>query len=794
MRNETRSGACCFFRAAAVIWKSILIAMLFSACGFLASAQIAGLNTTIGNLRAHAQPDECFIALGHNLPFTKPPCLFSEPKVNQAYIWAMADSGPEIWFGTVANPQCVTQAVTFPTSTPYQTPSWACEFSQSPYASLLGVLGDFRPPQLFVYNKSTAQLTNVTPPKPVSPSNPLGIDPLLYVTLGIRAAVVAGDYILFAGQALSTTPQMNVFVFRASDHSYLGATTVNGYDSIRQFVVTNGQVYTAVGAGLNGGAVLRYTGTNGSIKFDQIGTLDGPGAYIAVHENRLFVTTWPTGTGSNIAGLFMSPPIPQTGFTAQTPASFTKVWSANDYEPDPVIAVTYAAGALADYDGYLYWGTIHVPWAATGVFLNVYGAPQTENDWIAAIIGTFRTATIFRGWNFGTQPQIDLLYGSSFLPAFAPPASNRPGKWNLVPNNMPANKQLPLLGPPGFGNPYNNYTWSMSVWNNRLWIGTMDWSYLAEQGTAALFAGAQQPIPVDVTQFFALQNFGADLFFFQSSQTPAVPENQSGIGNFTSYGIRNMVSSDKLYLGMANGSNLLATGIGPQGGWELIELQSNPSIGPLTLLTGFSCAPAIITGAGTTTCIATTNLPAGTASVTVGEIPVGPSGVTISAPITFNIAPGQTSGAVQLTVSDVAAPTSLAIIAGLNGGTRVTPLRIDPGTPKITAAVAGKGVQSPGVLWIDVTLTNTGNGNAQPVKVTDLSFQTLTGSGSVTVASPTPALPINAGNLLPGAFTTVRVYLNVPVTVKRFSITESGTVTSLAGTALKFLNGQSVFP
>src|SRR5437588_10626124 len=68
------------------------------------------LPTTNGSLRAKAQPDECFsiFGIGANLPFTKPPCFFSTPKVNQAYIWGITDAGTDLWFGTVANPHCVT--------------------------------------------------------------------------------------------------------------------------------------------------------------------------------------------------------------------------------------------------------------------------------------------------------------------------------------------------------------------------------------------------------------------------------------------------------------------------------------------------------------------------------------------------------------------------------------------------------------------------------------------------------------------------------------------------------------
>lgn len=765
-----------------------------------AEGQVTGLNTTTGILRAKAQADECFSSIGSNLPFTKPPCFFGQPKVNQGYIWAMTEANNEIWFGTVANPQCITEGGLSATApTPYQTPSWVCEFGKSAYAALLPAqFGDFRPSQVFVYNKTTHSLTDLTPKAPVSASNPLGIDPIMYTTLGLRAAVTIGDLVLLAGQALSVTPGLNFLAFRASDHAYLGSVTLPNYDSIRQFTTYNGQVYTAVGKGLNGGSVLKYTGAIGPapctscVQFDVVGDLDGSGAYIAAHQNRLFVSTWPDGQVTSLASLYMSPVVPNTG-GLPTSSSWTKVWDATNYEPDRVIAASYAAGALASFDGYLYWGTMHVPWSATGVFLSVYGAPTTTQDWANAVIGTFRTATIFRGRNFDTIPDVQLLYGSPVLESYTPPFGNIPGKWQLVDNHMPAGKKNPLYGPPGFGNPYNNYTWSMSVWDNRLWIGTMDWGHPAQQGTLAIYSGLNQTVPPEVTAFFGLQVFGADLFFLQSSQSPAVPETLSGVGNYTSYGVRNMVPSSNLFLGMANPSNLLTNPAGPLGGWELIELQKTPGSVPLNLLTGFTCSPNTITGPGSTTCTVTISQPA-TFGLNVGLVPIAPPGVTLNAPLTFPVVPGATSAAVTVTATEPTASTNVLLLAGLNGGSWVAPLTLNPGVPKISGAILAKGLQSPGLEYVDLKLTNTGTGNAQQLTLSQIGLQTLTGTGTVALAVPSPALPIVLSDLAVGASTTVRLYFSLPATVSRFSITESGTVQSASGTIYSFSNAQTVFP
>ncbi|MCU1259223.1 MAG: hypothetical protein JWO80_2108 [Bryobacterales bacterium] len=547
--------------------------------------QIFGLGTTNGFVRAQAQPDECFSSIGHNFPFSKPPCFFSTPKVNQAYIWGMTDAGADIWFGTIANPQCITEGglVSDPSQlVPYQTDSWVCEFGSSPYSPtfLPAIIGDFRPPQIFVYNKSTKSVMNMTPTAPVSSSNPFGLDPLVLTTLGIHAAATIGNLVLLGGESL--LGGINLFAFRADTHEYLGAKNIAGAAyNIRQFTILNGNIYTGVAThGSFGGEILKFTGSispnpcDSCFTFEVVGQLDGQAVYITDYKGRLVVGTWPTGVPGVLASIYMSPLVPTTGgLTAANLSQWTKIWDASMYEPDPVIARAYAMGAMFSYQGYLYWGTLHIPFQATAQAAAAYGQPATDQDSANLVIGTFRTISIFRGRNFDTTPDIDLLYGSSALPAFSP-TGGTPGTWPYVPNNMPPLKRNPLYGPAGFGNPYNTYTWSMNVWNNRLWIGTMDWSYQAQQGTQTVLKALNMPYTTPIQQFFAFQNFGADLYSFATPRSPATLESNSGVGNYTSFGIRNMVSTPgSLFLGMANASNLLTNPFaGPTGGWELIEL------------------------------------------------------------------------------------------------------------------------------------------------------------------------------------------------------------------------------
>jgi len=687
-------------------WIIAAATVLIAAVDRPAAAQpIAGLTTTAGALRAKAAPDECFIAIGFNLPFTKPPCAFGVPKVNQAYVWAMTKTSNAVWFGTTANPQCITQAAlaTDPSQlVPYQTASGVCEFGKSPYVALgilPALLGDFRPPQMFMYDTAKQTLRDVTPQGTPSPTNPTGLDPLVAATRGIRAAATVGNLVIMAGPSL--LGGLNFFFFQADTAQFLGSGTLPGYDNIRQFLNVGDQLYAAVGQTFVGGAVLRWSGSQSAapcstcLAFAVVGQLDGIGAYIAEHHGHIFVTTWPTGKPDSIAGLFRSPRVRPDGLTAADAAGWTKVWSATDYEPDRAIAATYAGGALTSFDGDLYWGTMHVPWNATAVALQAYNyMPATDQEWTDTIVATFRTAVVFRGRRFGPRgrAKIELLYGEPQLSTFRPATADRPAHWEKVDNNMPAGHRVPLYGLSGFNNPYNTYIWSMAVWNKRLWVGTMDWSQPAEQGTEAVFESAGQPIPFNISLFFATQSFGGDLWFFQDRQAPAVAENSGGVGNATSYGVRNMVATAKsLFVGMANASNLLTGPTGPHGGWELIELSPRLTT-PLNLLSRFSCRRADLQDDASsaspsaddnaadptaTTCIVRVTRPAPIGGLTVGVINLSPD-IALDAPLFVTIPAGMKSARFTVHVSDASARAQGYLIAGLNGGTRVTTLEIGP--------------------------------------------------------------------------------------------------------------------
>jgi hypothetical protein len=285
----------------------------------------------------------------------------------------------------------------------------------------------------------------------------------------------------------------------------------------------------------------------------------------------------------------MSPIIPAGGLTSANvgPAGgWTRVWNASNYDPDPLLQTTYGIGAMKFYGGYLYWGTLNPPFVAVQTLFSVYGEPTGSKTIAEYGLLANRTAVLLRGQNFSTgSPSIDLLYGASTLPVFVPPTSTTAGTWTVAPNNVPGGTCTTacgthsLYGTSGFNNIWTDYIWSMAVINSQLYIGTMNWEFLAFAQGSTLTAN----LP------FEPSKFGAALYYFADTSHGATAVSTNGLGNFLNYGVRSIIpySSSMFFLGMANPMNLATTGntnvsgasclvAECRGGWELIEIDPAP--------------------------------------------------------------------------------------------------------------------------------------------------------------------------------------------------------------------------
>lgn len=121
------------------------------------------------------------------------------------------------------------------------------------------------------------------------------------------------------------------------------------------------------------------------------------------------------------------------------------------------------------------------------------------------------------------------------------------------------------------------------------------------------------------------------------------------------------------------------------------------------------------------------------------------------------------------------------------------------GQPRISGTVTAKGLQSQTatqkVIYLDVRLINTGTGHARNLKIASLPVRTLAGAGAVSYNTAlSPSLPITVGDLYVGEAKITRLYFNVPKTVTRFSVTESGTLQNVLGNRFSFSTVQSVMP
>jgi len=531
---------------------------------------------------AKAKPDECFNGVGQPYP-AGPPCAEGQTKVNQAYVWGLTQVGRLIWFGTGANVHCLVSGATLDYVVPTANDNWTCEYGEAQTVkkdpAIPTYLGDMRPPEVWTYDTATHKSVNKSAEiRAKSPEDALRLSH----TVGLRAAGTFGNVVLFGGPALEDT--MNMFAFDATTKAYLGSINFPNYGNIRTFLVAQNALYLGVGIGKNGsagGAVLRWTGsTTDPFSFATVATLPVQAADLTVYGDRIAATSWPAAGATSpqmLAGLWISPNFADgaPGLNPEDAANWKPIWNALQYEPDRVVAATYGGGGIAAFGDYVYWGTMHVPMKSSMASANKY-PPADDAAAKTQMVNTQRAITIWRGKDLGLPTQkIELLYGEKTLPAWDPATST----WLDKSTNW-----TPLYGKSGFGNPFNNYTWRMTVVDNKLFIGTMDWSYLvkdllATAKTAPVNAAAKKALSDPGTWGTPLikpSQFGGDLMMFADNTSAAQAVNTRGLGNYLNYGIRNMIPNGKggLYLGMANPMNLRTntTDAKPEGGWELLEM------------------------------------------------------------------------------------------------------------------------------------------------------------------------------------------------------------------------------
>jgi hypothetical protein len=152
-------------------------------------------------------------------------------------------------------------------------------------------------------------------------------------------------------------------------------------------------------------------------------------------------------------------------------------------------------------------------------------------------------------------------------------------------------------------------------------------------------------------------------------------------------------------------------------------------------------------------------------------------------------ASGVASGAGTGTASITATLNSIA-----SPGFSLTVTAATGGVPNIVAQVTSQSFSSPGVLAVTVTFTDNGTGNASNVTLQTQTLRTLTGTGTVQFDPSSPKIPISLGNLAVGASTALTFYLDVPSTVLRFVMSETGVDQDGGGVSHGFSLAEGVIP
>jgi hypothetical protein len=552
--------------------KKMFLTSLFLVAFFITGTGLAENWVKNAEILASAEPQECYAGLGLRVdpidddPFTCPTeaevvgedglpvTVPVVPYTPQTYVWSLVQSDNNtLWFGTGANVMCTTQGALISEVGAGGYGTSVCEFGESwifeSIPNLPAQYGDWRPPRIYSYDLTTKQKIDRTPYS----------DPLINRCFGLRSAGTHNGVAFLAGGRIGGGVAM--FAYNASTGAYLGSKVFSEYRTIRKWIVVNNQLYTGMGTDYQG-RILKWTGSlTNPFSFIVVGSVTGAIREFAEYtdgagKKRIAVTA---------KGVFLSPAIQGTGLTAQS--RWTQIWNLNQYDPDWVTRSTYVGGGIEFINGWLYFGTMHIPGNASDLHRTCIlqpigttispdlcmGEPQNDAEESALWSGPSRATSVWRIKNAESTSRVtQLLYGEAQLPAYDPETRSFP----LV-DNMGG--YIPLLGKSGFGSSRNGYSWVMEVTDNKLFIGTSDFGSTGADLWRIDATADDVPVPAvsETTSAFKTEF----LLYNNSVNEP--------------YGFRCLIKSTdgtKLYAGMATGVNLGPVEDG--AGFKLLELDS----------------------------------------------------------------------------------------------------------------------------------------------------------------------------------------------------------------------------
>jgi hypothetical protein len=199
---------------------------------------------------------------------------------------------------------------------------------------------------------------------------------------------------------------------------------------------------------------------------------------------------------------------------------------------------------------------------------------------------------------------------------------------------------------------------------------------------------------------------------------------------------------------------------------------------------------------------APTNYPVPTGSINVSDTVTGTSYGTA----TVAKDPDSNDGLASFSTSNIPAGTYtlVAVYGGDNAGqyyngtqsnntvmlTVNTSLGAAPPQPSLAiSAVADP--RNGTTMKVTLTLTNNGTAALKGITLNQVGLRTRAGSGQAMLTSP--LLPFTVGDLAPGAASIVMLQLQVPESVRRLAISESGIFKDYLGTSYAINPGQVIF-
>lgn len=567
---------------------------------------------------------------------------------NASYAWGVAQVEDKIWFGSLNNGWCGWMMKHL------KLPMMVTAFDSEVQACNLVDIA--RPGQLYIYDVGSNETKIINPDEiqnaagqnyaediAKGPTKHLGngvFEGSADKIYGFRSAGAYNGVVFFIGHAnldsQSATEAaegfMRVFAFDSQTQTYLGKADFP-YDSSRRMTVLDHPdgsqaLYTFMGpdtslgqAGTSGTVGLRWVGSKeapfkgGDMHGFEVVTptdfkYEGlPGEFVTTQDERggerLVVSTWahpkaakdPAYQGGN---LLASNPMPEAGFSKSAPMEFTTIFKTEDFDADPVIAKTYEMGAMAMYQGYLYFGSMHV--GHSGGYDKIKAAYPTQFPAVVEgeysktekelAINSWRASSLFRmkmdSFEQPSQFKAELLYGDELQWTFDGT------EWHQKPNRMGLE---PKYGPAGWGEVLNVYAWTAVVHNDKLYYGGFDLGsgmrdyYDNIRGIESKASGLPtlKPdqfclngmcIPVDMMggnswfdqatnnpMYYVYEwaqkvpgnsnKSGADLIVFEDTESAAKVITENGFDNPGNNGIRNAAIIDgELYLGTSTFSNL----------------------------------------------------------------------------------------------------------------------------------------------------------------------------------------------------------------------------------------------